>query len=220
MKAGWGRTKLLRALIALLALGLAWQPLLDLLTLIGDLAAVSVYLKNSGAWGPILLALIQLLQVLFVVMPGHVFMVIGGYVYGFTGGFVINLVSTVGASQLTFALARRAGRPVVNRMVPASVLGRWNKVAERQGFVFFLFSFLLPMFPCDAMNFVAGLSSISPWHFLAANFLGRLPIVTLLTLIGSHGLELAPQVWTVIPLGVASLFLAWRYCIPKHAALF
>lgn len=153
MKAGWKKTKLLRALIALLALGLAWQPLSALLTLIGDLAVVSAHLQDSGMWGPILLALIQFLQVLIAVIPGHVFIVVGGYVYGFTGGLVINLVSTVGASQLAFALARWAGRPVVNRLVPASVLLRWNKVAERQGFVFFLFSFLLPIFPCDVMNF-------------------------------------------------------------------
>jgi len=54
MKAGWKKAKLLRAMIALLALGLAWQPLSALLTLIGDPAVVSVYLQDSGMWRPIL----------------------------------------------------------------------------------------------------------------------------------------------------------------------
>ena len=82
---------------------------------------------------------------------------------------------------------------MVHRLVPASMLDRWNKIAERQGFSLFLISFLLPIFPCDVMNFVAGLSPISPWQFLAASLLGRLPGVALLTLVGSHGLELPLQ---------------------------
>ena len=213
------RPKLLKTLpwIALLALGLVWQLLSDLFSFVSDEATVSAHLRDLGAWGLLLLALGHLFQVIVAVIPGNVLTILGGHVYGFSGGFVINLVSVVGASQLAFALARWGGRPMVDRLVPASVLDRWNSVAERRGFVFFLISFLLPFSPCDMMNFVAGLSLISPWHFLAASLLGRLPTVVLLTLVGSHGLELPPQIWAGIPVSIAGMFFVWRYCVPKQA---
>ncbi len=213
------KAKLLNTLplITLLALGVGWLPLSGLLSLPNDEVTVSAYLRDRGVWGILLLALGQLLQVAIAVIPGSVFTILGGYVYGFSSGLAINLVSTVGASQLTFALARWGGQPMVHRLVPASMLDRWNKIAERQGFSLFLFSFLLPIFPCDVMNFVAGLSPISPWHFLVASLLGRLPGVILLTLVGSHGLELPLQAWAGISASIAGMFLVWRYCIPKQA---
>ncbi len=208
------------ALIGLLIVGLAWQPLTNLLALLNDREAVIAYVRGCGVWGPVFLSLIQFLQVIVAVIPGQPFMIAAGYVYGFTGGLVLNLVSMAVASQLAFALARRVGCRLVNRMVPASILDRWMKVAERQGTMFFLIAYLVPLFPADTMNFVAGLSSISPRRFLVANSVGRLPWAILMTLVGSHGLELTltPDVLVGIAgiaLCAAGLFLAWRYFSAK-----
>jgi len=198
-----------------LALWLARRPLFELLVLLKDREAVIAYLQAYGAWGPMVLTTIIVLQVLVATIPGHVFMIAGGYVYGFVFAFLITLVSTVAASQLAFALARSFGRPIVYRLAPPKLIDRWEKVADRQGFVFFLFAFILPIFPSDLMSYVAGLSSISPRRFLAANFLGRLPCAALMTLIGSHGLELPLHAWVPIVLACASMFLVWRYCSAK-----
>jgi len=198
-----------------LALWLARRPLFELLVLLKDRDAVIVYLQEYGAWGPMVLTTIIVLQVLVATIPGHVFMIAGGYVYGFVFAFLITLVSTVAASQLAFALARSFGRPIVYRLAPPKLIDHWEKVADRQGFAFFLFAFILPIFPSDLMSYVAGLSSISPRRFLAANFLGRLPCAALMTLIGSHGLELPLQAWVPIVLVCASMFLIWRYCSAK-----
>jgi uncharacterized membrane protein YdjX (TVP38/TMEM64 family) len=198
-----------------LALWLARRPLSELLTLLKDKEAVIAHLQGYGAWGPIVLTVIIALQVLVATIPGHVFMIAGGYVYGFTIAFLITLVSTVATSQLAFALARSVGRPIVYRLAPAKLIDHWEKVADRQGFTFFLFAFILPIFPSDLMSYVAGLTSIPPRHFLAANFIGRLPCAALMTLIGSHGLELPLQVWVPIVAISASMFLVWRHCTTR-----
>ena len=44
-------------------------------------------------------------------------MISGGYVYGFGTAFGVNLVATVGGSQIAFLLARWAGRPMVEQGV-------------------------------------------------------------------------------------------------------
>lgn len=81
------------------------------------------------------------------------------------------------------------GRPFISRLVDNDPLGKWYAIGEKQGFTLFTIAFVLPVFPTDVMNFVAGLRGISPREFLAATFLGRLPRAIILTLIGSHGLQ-------------------------------
>lgn len=196
----------------LLLLWLTREPVWELLSLLQNQEAVSAYVQEYGAWGPLVLAIVQLVQVLVAVIPGHVFLVAAGYVYGFLPGLLLNVVCTVGASQLGFALARWAGRPFVHKLVTnKELLERWYRIGEERGFVFFTISFVLPVFPTDVMNFVGGLSGISGRKFLAANFLGRLPSAIMLTLIGSHGLEFGNAAWAAIGVLAVTVFLVGRY---------
>jgi len=208
------------ALIAtgLVLLALFWaarEPVMGLLVMAKDQQAVSQYLHGFGAWGPLVLILAQLMQVMLAFIPGHVFLVAAGYVYGFTTGLLLNYAAIVAASQLAFCLARWAGRPLVSRLVPADLLDRWYRIGERRGFAFFTIAFVLPVFPTDLMNFVAGLSGISPMRFLAANMLGRLPSAILLTLIGSHGLQISSLTWGVLALLAIVFYLVGRVVVGR-----
>lgn len=191
--------------LLLIALWLNRQQLLDWLNFFRDREAVTAYLEPLGWSGPLLYLLIVQLQVLSATIPGHALMIAAGYLYGFPLGLALNLIGGVGASQIAFVLARRAGHAWVSRVVPQPVLRRWQPVVERQGFFFFLTCFWLPIVPHNATNYLAGLSSISFWHFLLANFLGRLPGMIIITLIGAYGLELTWLQWGLI--AVAGLLL-------------
>lgn len=187
-----------------------WEQLLDMLSMIGDRDAIVAFLNQFGFLGPIVLSSILGLQVFLAVIPGHAFMVAGGYVYGLVVGALITQTSTVIASQLAFLLSRRYGRPLVDRIAPANVIDHWNKLAERQGGLFFFFSFILPIFPNDLMCFIAGLSVIKPRKFFLANFFGRLPCAIFVTLVGSHGFELPLYFWALIVLAIIGLCLIWK----------
>jgi uncharacterized membrane protein YdjX (TVP38/TMEM64 family) len=181
-----------------------------MLSMIGDRDAIVELLQGYGLWGPLVLSIILGLQVFLAVIPGHAFMVAGGYVYGLLVGAAITQVSTVIASQLAFLLARSYGRPLVDRMAPANVIDHWNALAQKQGGLFFFFSFILPIFPNDLMCFIAGLSAISPRKFFLANLLGRLPCAIFVTLIGSHGFELPLYFWVLIILVIVVMCLIWK----------
>jgi uncharacterized membrane protein YdjX (TVP38/TMEM64 family) len=191
------------------------QPVHELWQLLSDQARVSAYLQGFGVWGPLVLALVQFLQVMIVIIPGHVFLIAAGYVYGFLPGFIMNLAYVVIASQLAFLLSRWAGRPLVERLIRQDILDRWYKIGQERGFAFFTIAFLLPVFPTDLMNFVAGLTGISATHFFAANVLGRLPSVIMLTLIGSHGLELSTLSWVIMGVIVAGFYVIGRFTMIK-----
>ncbi|WP_420643528.1 TVP38/TMEM64 family protein [Candidatus Leptofilum sp.] len=200
----------------LLTAVLTWsmrQPLSQWLTILSDQAFVSSYVQSYGVLAPLVLAFFQVLQVIVAFIPGHVFVIAGGYIYGLPWGLLFNIVCVVAASQLGFLLARWFGRPIVHRLAPEATIEKWEAIAEAQGFLFFTIAFVLPVFPTDVMNFVAGLTGISPRKFLAANFLGRLPSVTLLTLIGSHGLELSNTAWVLLALLVTAVYIGGRFAI-------
>ena len=185
-------------LIILSSLWLGRYQLLNLLNFFRDREAVIAYLEPLGFWGPLLYLLILYVQVLTATIPGHALMITAGYLYGFTDGFALNIIGGVGASQLAFVIARWAGQPLVSRLAPENMLNRWQKVAERQGFFFFLMCFWLPIVPHNVTNYIAGLSSISFWKFFLVNLIGRLPGLIIITLIGSHGLELSWQQGSII----------------------
>jgi len=179
------------------------------LATIGDRDALVEFLQQFGVLGPAVLSFILGLQVFLAVIPGHAFIVAGGYIYGLVMGTLITQISTVVASQLAFILTRRYGRPLVDRMAPESVIDHWNKLAQKQGGMFFFFAFILPIFPNDLMCFVAGLSTVSARKFFLANFFGRLPVAIFVTLIGSHGFELPLYFWALIVLVVIMSCFLW-----------
>lgn len=202
-------------LLIVIATWLLRQSLAEWLLILSDQTAVSNYVQSYGVLAPLVLAFLQVLQVIVAFIPGHVFVIAGGYIYGLPWGLLFNIFCVVTASQLAFLLARWAGRPIVHRLASPETVAKWEAIAEEQGFLFFTIAFVLPVFPTDVMNFVAGLTGISSRKFLAANFLGRLPSVTLLTLIGSHGLELSNTTWAMIALLVAAVYICGRFAIQR-----
>lgn len=210
-------SNLLLYIVLLVAVIGAWwlwrEPLFRLWRLLQDQTAVSATIRQFGWFGPFILAFAQFLQVLIAIIPGQAMVITGGYVYGFWFGFLLNIVSTVASSQLCFGMARRWGRPFVYRLASAEQVERWQHVGERRGLAFFTVSFMLPLFPNDVMNFVAGLTGISNRHFFAANVLGRLPSTILLTYIGAYGALLTRRGWLTLAIIWVILFLAGRYAV-------
>lgn len=174
-----------------------------MLSLVRDREGLQLYLEQFGVWAPAVLSFVIMLQVVVAAIPGHLLMAAGGYVYGFTGGFLISYTTTVIASMGTFYLARIYGRKVTDRFADTKVINKWEDVASRQGFRFFLFTMAIPIFPADVIPYLAGLGTVNPLHFAAANLIGRLPVAITMTLVGSHGLELSPS--TIAILVIASI---------------
>jgi uncharacterized membrane protein YdjX (TVP38/TMEM64 family) len=204
--------------VILLVVWWGWAEVKQFVTFVNDRAAVTAYVQGFGNWGPLLLLALLSSQVILAFIPGHIIMITSGYLYGFWGGLGLNLLGTVVAGQLAFGALRWAGRPLLTRLISTTLLERWDRLAQRAGFTFFLLFFWFPVLPSNVMNFVAALSPISVWYFLAANFLGRLPGVTLITLIGSHGLELSTQQWFILAGVGVILFIGGRYAANRVQA--
>jgi len=201
-------------LAAIFGLWLFREPLTDFLALVANREALQAYLAPFGTAGILVIAFILTLQVIVAAIPGHALMLASGYIYGFLPSFLVVHISTVVASQFAYWLARRYGRPVVNRLASPAIVDIWTERAERQGMIFFFISFIVPIFPADVMNFVAGLSGLTPKKFLVANFFGRLATSIFFPLIGAQGFRLSP---TLLIAGLSLtilILLGWRVATP------
>ncbi|MDT8405686.1 MAG: VTT domain-containing protein [Methylococcales bacterium] len=100
--------------------------------------------------------------------------VLGGYFFGVYLGALFNILATVNACLLGFALSRYAFKSAFE----AHFLKKLEEVEdaiERNGFYYFLSLRLMMVVPYFLINFVAGISRISFRHYFASSLLGVIP---------------------------------------------
>ena len=203
-------------LFSLFAMWVYREPLIASLQWFSDMDAVIVSIKGYGLWGPAILFVLFILQTFLAFIPGQALMVSSGYIYGFTGGILITWISLVVGGQAAFWLARRYGRPFAEKWVSASVLDRWDKSAAGQGIGFYVISLVLPLFPNDAMCYVAGLGSMSFRRFLTANILGRGIASFLTVVIGAYS-EQIPGLLSMVVIGFILLGIVGWLAIRRYS---
>ena len=186
--------------LALLAIVAAWPPLraglleTGRLLAAGDLAGVREHLRGFGAVGarrrvrpdpgpggagaaP--------------VVPGGLR---HGFLFGTFWGGLLSWISVLVSAALCFGLARRWGRPLVERVVSPRALRRADALFLRHGVFAVLLARLLPFTAFDLLSFAAGLTPMRLLPFLVATAIGMTPATFLMAWAGDLGRELAARV--------------------------
>jgi uncharacterized membrane protein YdjX (TVP38/TMEM64 family) len=142
------------------------------------------FLQSMGPWDEVVFIVLQAAQVVLAPIPGEVTGLAGGYLYGPWRGIIWSTIGLTMGSFCAFLLARGLGRPVVDKFVPKSIVGRFDYLLHHKGaFVVFLL-FLIPGFPKDALCWFLGLGHLTNTEFLLIGGTGRLFGTILLTLGG------------------------------------
>lgn len=131
--------------------------------------SLRAYIESFGIWAPLVLTLIQALQVILPVIPGFMGCIVGGAIFGAAGGFWINYIGISAGSIAAFWLARCFGVRLVNKMIS---LNKYESYLKRlnwsKGYTTILFfSILLPLAPDDFFCYLSGLIDMSPRKFTA-----------------------------------------------------
>ncbi len=204
--------KIISVVMFISALVLVWVfrvPVADIFSWFGNREAVVETLRGIGGWGPFLIIILLILQVFLAFIPGQALMVACGYVYGFGAGFLISWFGLFAGGQAAFYLARRYGRTFAERWISPDVLSKWDKASNGQGVGFYTLSLVLPVFPNDAMCYVAGLRKISSRRFTVANCTGRALACLVTSAAGAYGSQLGVQEWSIIAVIVLLICLGW-----------
>ena len=151
------------SLIVLLIAGAIW-----LINRVG-IEQIRANVAEFGIWAPSIVMLLRLSSVVVPVLPGTAYAILSGALFGFAQGLVVIAIADFLACSANFFIARRYGRPVVQRLVGKrfmNKLERWSK-KYLEGNFFLLTGAMMSSF-FDYMCYGAGLCRM-PWQrFMSA----------------------------------------------------
>lgn len=206
------RWKIVLALLVGIVVVVVGYPLVrPYLQLFYDPERLRAFVQGFGALAPLAMIGIQVSQVLFAPVPGQVVGVAAGLSFGVVWGTVYVMVGAAIGTFLGIFIARRYGRPAVERFVDEQTLDRFDGLAEEYGMLPFALLILLPGFPDDAICLIAGLSELDfKWLVIWGTVL-RLPGFLALVMTGDtlavHGVK-----WFIVAVAVlAAISLALFY---------
>ncbi|MDD6186574.1 MAG: VTT domain-containing protein [Oscillospiraceae bacterium] len=126
------------------------------------------YVNSYGMFRPVLLTLIQVVQVVLPVVPGMTGCIVGAVLFGSTGGFLINYIGISAGSIIAFFLAKRYGTNLVAKLIPMEKYeSTIEKINKSKNYLILLFlSILLPLAPDDFLCYFSGLIKMSTKKFV------------------------------------------------------
>ena len=182
------------------------------------LAEISYYIDNPselrklGEGSEWLFVAIQILQVVIAPIPGQAAAFAGGFIFGFWKGWGLTTLGLLIGSLIAMALARLLGLSLVRKVVPESIIQRFDSVVSDGGYMTFFMIFLLPALPDDAVCFLAGLTKLKLLPLSLVCLLGRAPGMAVLSLTGA-GFADGLTVWVEVLFGVMMILsvLLWLF---------
>ncbi len=106
-----------------------------------------------------------ILETVVAPIPGGAVAYLGAATLGFWRSWPILYVGNVIGTAIVFTLARRIGKPYVDRMVPAKKRKRYeNLLTRHQRLLWFVYA--MPLFPLDMISILAGFTKMPTRRFL------------------------------------------------------
>lgn len=154
----------------------------------GDPQLLKEFLNSYGEGNSaIILIGLQILQIVFPIIPGEVIELGAGYVFGAWKGLLLCEVGILIASFPVFIMVRIFGNKLVSvffstdKLKSISFLQNETRLTQA---VFILF--FLPGTPKDLLTYFVGLTPIKTSRFLLITIFARIPSILTSTLVGSN----------------------------------
>lgn len=153
------------------------------------------FVKQFGWIGPLVFILIQIIQVIFPVIPGGASCLAGVLAFGPVEGFIYNYIGLCIGSIASYMLSSKYGEGIIRKFFSDEQVDKYlNYIrTERFNWIFAL-GILLPGAPDDLLCYVAGVSNLKLKDFIWIILIGK-P----LTLLGySLFMNVLPIITTII----------------------
>jgi uncharacterized membrane protein YdjX (TVP38/TMEM64 family) len=183
---GARRTLVLLAGASGIALGVgAWMTLSRL-----DPAASARHVEALGPLGPLGIVALLVVQCVVAPIPSEPIMMAAGYLYGPRGGFALAWCGIVVGAAACFGLARRHGRPFVERFVRPDRLTAVDTWVRDRGaataFLAILAVRVAAFGAFDVLSYACGLLPVRFAWFVVATAIGAVPKALAFTYVGAY----------------------------------
>lgn len=186
-----------------------------------DPETIRTLFLGFGPLAAVAFVLVQAAQVVVAPLPGQLLGFVAGYLFGAVLGTGLSLLGATIGTYVAVGLARRYGRPAVERLVHPDTISQFDAAVERRGLLALFLIFLVPGLPDDAICLAAGLTRLDVRRVLAVSIVGRLPgyaVVALAgdRLAGGHGIDTIALL--AVLAAVSLVVYRWRHAIARWLA--
>ena len=172
-------------------------------------------IRSWGMWG--VLGSICLMMVhSFVPFPAEFVAIANGMTYGPVWGTVITWSGAMLGALIAFGLARKFGRPFVERMVAKRDWQRLDDWAAKDGWQVVLVARFIPVIAFNLINYTAGLTRLTWWQFTWTTGVGILPLTVLMVVMGDNIESFGWESWLLLLVGGLVLWLVVRRRLRAH----
>ena len=163
-----------RRLLTVVALAGA-SVLVGLEFVVGDLdvADVREWIRDLGAWGPILLITVLAIAMVIAPIPNPPFMIAAGIAWGTFLGVVYSVIGQLIGSIIIFYFSRKFGRRFIPRLIGEQGAETVDRLALRMGPQLVFWWRMMPV-SFDFAAYAAGLTTMSFRLFITLVFLGSI----------------------------------------------
>lgn len=154
---------------------------------------------SYGVWAPLAYIGLQILQMVFLVIPASPIIVVGGYIFG-AYSILYSAIGIVLGSIVIFYIGKIFGRPFLKSVLDKKIMDKIDAKSDNVAKTLFIL-FLIPPLPHDAFCYVAGVTKIQLKWYIFAVIIGRLPQIVFLTMIG-HQLTKLNLFWSLLLIGI------------------
>ena len=143
-------------------------------------------LSEFGIYAPLILITIQFILAIIPILPSLLFNIAGGYLFGPFYGTLYSLIGILLGSFVVFLVAKKYGRPFVEKLVDKRELYHFDMFFKKKGLLVFIFTDYMSIFPRDTVSLCAGLTKIKKLEFIIISLIGFIPPLILLNYFGSQ----------------------------------
>jgi uncharacterized membrane protein YdjX (TVP38/TMEM64 family) len=170
------------------------------------------WVKQFGAWGPIIIILSMTAQMFALVIPNLLLFIIAIVCYGPVWGGLICLTGVFISSSLGYLIGRKLGPRAIDRFVSENAQKKIQVFVERYGAKAIAIA-RLSSFSSDGISFVAGILEMEYKKYILATLTGIIPLIVVLAIYGNSGNVERGLLWIA---GVSLLSLIVYILIDKR----
>jgi uncharacterized membrane protein YdjX (TVP38/TMEM64 family) len=163
-----------------------------------------------GAWAPVASIALMILHS-FVPFPAELIAIANGMLLGPVWGTLVTWIGAMLGAALAFGLARRYGRPLVDRLVARKAWSGAEALRACCDARTLLLARLVPVISFNLINYAAGVLEVGWWRFLWTTGLGILPITVASVALGGQLTGPMWDVWLAVNGLLLALYLGWRW---------
>lgn len=174
-------------LIAALVLLLTFLFGERILIIMGNPAALKVWLEQYHAWSVAVFIAVRTTQTVIKFIPAEPLEIGAGFAFGAFGGMAYCLLGSFLGSLIILFLTRRFGLRAVKVFVSEEKINSLRFLQnQKRVFVSLFILYLIPSTPKDIITYLAGVTRLSNWKFLLITSIARIPAILTSTWCGSQ----------------------------------